>query len=215
MSPTGLRERKKLKTKEAIQREALRLFQEQGYAETTIEQIAAAAEISPSTFFNYFPTKEDLYFGGMLFFEEKLLGAVRERPPGESVLAAFRRPIFDGFKRLAGDEAIAAIVATGNVIHASPALEIREREIAARYTALLADLIAEEAGVKPGDVEAVGVASALMGVQRALVAYVRTRVLAGRRGEKLVSDARSQATRAFARLEKGLSGYGSRPSRTS
>jgi len=56
----GLRERKKLKTKEAIQREALRLFLEQGYAETTIEQIAAAADISPSTFFNYFPTKEDL-----------------------------------------------------------------------------------------------------------------------------------------------------------
>src|SRR5260370_33715714 len=56
----GLRERKKLKTKEAIQREALRLFQAQGYAETTIEQIAAAAEISPSTFFNYFPTKEDV-----------------------------------------------------------------------------------------------------------------------------------------------------------
>ena len=56
----GLRERKTLKTKEAIQREALRLFEEQGYGETTIEQIAAAAEISPSTFFNYFPTKEDV-----------------------------------------------------------------------------------------------------------------------------------------------------------
>src|SRR5258706_12446875 len=60
MSPAGLRERKKLKTKEAIQREALRLIAAQGYAETTIEQIAAAAEISPSTFFNYFPTKEDV-----------------------------------------------------------------------------------------------------------------------------------------------------------
>jgi AcrR family transcriptional regulator len=56
----GLRERKKLKTKEAIQREALRLFQEQGYEGTTIDQIAAAAEISPSTFFNYFPSKEDV-----------------------------------------------------------------------------------------------------------------------------------------------------------
>ncbi len=60
MSHSGLRERKKLKTKEAIQREALRLFQEQGYEETTIDQIAAAAEISPSTFFNYFPSKEDV-----------------------------------------------------------------------------------------------------------------------------------------------------------
>jgi len=56
----GLRERKKLKTRESIQREAMRLFQMQGYEETTIEQIAAAVEISPSTFFNYFPNKEDV-----------------------------------------------------------------------------------------------------------------------------------------------------------
>ena len=60
MTQTGLRERKKQKTREAIQREALRLFQAQGYEATTVEQIAAAAEISPSTFFNYFPTKEDV-----------------------------------------------------------------------------------------------------------------------------------------------------------
>ena len=56
----GLRERKKQKTKASIQREALRLFRKRGYEETTIEDIAAAAEISPSTFFNYFPSKEDV-----------------------------------------------------------------------------------------------------------------------------------------------------------
>jgi AcrR family transcriptional regulator len=60
VSTAGLRERKKQKTKAAIQREAMRLFKKQGYEETTIEQIAAAAEISPSTFFNYFPAKEDV-----------------------------------------------------------------------------------------------------------------------------------------------------------
>jgi AcrR family transcriptional regulator len=60
MTVPGLRERKKQKTKASIQREALRLFKKHGYEETTIEDIAAAAEISPSTFFNYFPTKEDV-----------------------------------------------------------------------------------------------------------------------------------------------------------
>jgi AcrR family transcriptional regulator len=60
MTVGGLRERKKQKTKASIQREALRLFKKHGYEETTIEDIAAAAEISPSTFFNYFPTKEDV-----------------------------------------------------------------------------------------------------------------------------------------------------------
>jgi AcrR family transcriptional regulator len=60
MTVAGLRERKKQKTKASIQREALRLFKKKGYDETTIEDIAAAAEISPSTFFNYFPSKEDV-----------------------------------------------------------------------------------------------------------------------------------------------------------
>jgi AcrR family transcriptional regulator len=60
MTVAGLRERKKQKTKASIQREALRLFKRHGYEETTIEDIAEAAEISPSTFFNYFPSKEDV-----------------------------------------------------------------------------------------------------------------------------------------------------------
>jgi AcrR family transcriptional regulator len=54
----GLRDRKKIQTGEAIRREAMRLIEENGYANTTVEQIADAAEVSPSTFFRYFPSKE-------------------------------------------------------------------------------------------------------------------------------------------------------------
>ena len=207
----GLRERKKQQTRELIADTARRLFADRGFDAVTVAQIARAANVSEVTVFNYFPTKEDLFFGGMQFFEEKLLDAVRERAPGESVLEAFRRPVLAGFPVLADEERIRSIVAARNLISASPSLEAHEREIVARYTRLLAEQLAEEAGTKPGDVEVMGVASALMGVQRAVADYVRSSVLAGRRGPKLVADARSQAVRGFERLEKGLADYGIKP----
>ena len=207
----GLRERKKQQTRELIADTAHRLFADRGFDAVTVAQIARAANVSEVTVFNYFPTKEDLFFGGMQFFEEKLLDAVRTRAPGESVLEAFRRPVLAGFPVLADEERIRSIVAARSLISASPSLEAHEREIVARYTRLLAEQLAEEAGTKPGDVEVMGVASALMGVQRAVADYVRSSVLAGRRGPKLVADARSQAVRGFERLEKGLADYGIKP----
>src|SRR5262249_44921406 len=75
----SLRERKKAKTRAAIQQHALRLFREQGYAATTVEQIAAAAEISPSTFFRYFPTKEDVVLYDDL--DPLLIAAFDAQPP--------------------------------------------------------------------------------------------------------------------------------------
>jgi AcrR family transcriptional regulator len=210
VAEAGLRERKKQQTREVIAGAARRLFDDRGFDAVTVAQIARVANVSEVTVFNYFPTKEDLFFGGMQFFEEKLLDAVRQRAPGESVLEAFRRPVLDGLKRLAADEPAAVIAAAGNVISASPALAAQEREIVARYTRLLAEQLAEEAGVAPDDVEAIAVASALMGVQRAMVGYIRSSILAGRRGPRLVADARSQARRGFGRLEKGLAEYGRR-----
>ena len=210
---TGLRERKKQQTRELIAETARRLFAERGFDAVTVAQVARAANVSEVTVFNYFSTKEDLFYGGMQFFEETLLDAVRARAPGESVLEAFRRPVLDGFKRLAADERAKMIRTAGKLIASSPALEAHEREIVARYTRQLAEQLAEEAGAKPGDVEAIGVASALMGVQRALVSYVRSSILAGRRGDQLVAAARSQAVRGFGRLEKGLADYGRKPAR--
>jgi AcrR family transcriptional regulator len=89
----GLRERKKQKTRNAIQREAMRLFAKQGYAETTIEQIAEAVEISPSTFFNYFPSKEELI--AFDDYDPLLAAAFAARPKDEPLGIAIRRAIVD------------------------------------------------------------------------------------------------------------------------
>ena len=88
-APLGLRERKKIKTRQAIRRAAFRLIDENGYAATTAAQIAEAAEVSPSTFFRYFPSKESLLLADDL--DPLILAAFEAQPPDLSLIQAFRR----------------------------------------------------------------------------------------------------------------------------
>jgi AcrR family transcriptional regulator len=207
----GLRERKKQQMRQAIAETARDLFAERGFEAVTVAEVARAANVSEGTVFNYFPTKEDLFYGPMEVFEAQLVEAVGARAPGESVLAAVRRFVLDGTRRLAAEEVADVIVRAAQIVTASPSLQAREREIVAHYTRALAAVIAEETGVGADDVEPQVVANALMGAQRALVDRVRASVLAGRRGPKLAADARSQGRRAFARLERGLADYDVKP----
>src|ERR1700744_4083588 len=84
----GLRERKKARTRASLREHALRLFREQGYQATTVEQIAAAAEVSPSTFFRYFPTKEEVVLQDDM--DIRLVEAFANRPPGRPPIPAIR-----------------------------------------------------------------------------------------------------------------------------
>jgi AcrR family transcriptional regulator len=201
----GLRERKKQQTRLAIAEAARRLFGERGFDAVTVADVAQEADVSEGTVFNYFPTKEDLFYSPMEAFEADLVAAVAQRKTGESVAAAFQRFVLE---RSAGLAERAELIATAvSVLTASPALRAREREISAQYTQALAELIAEEARKPRDDVEAAVVASALMGAQRTLVHYVRASVMAGRRGPDLTADARAQGRRAFKRLQRGLADY--------
>ncbi|MET9178381.1 TetR family transcriptional regulator [Kitasatospora aureofaciens] len=90
-APLSLRERKKLKTRQTVRREAYRLFVEQGYENTTVEQIAAAAEVSPSTFFRYFATKEDLVLTDE--YDPAMIASLMARPAGEPFLRSCRETL--------------------------------------------------------------------------------------------------------------------------
>jgi AcrR family transcriptional regulator len=203
----GLRERKKRETRQQIFDAANRLFVERGFDGVAVTEIARAADVSEVTVFNYFPTKEDLFYGGMQFFEEELISAVRDRPRGKSAVEAFRRRLLEGADGLAIKARVDAIRKAGQTISASPALVARERDIVDRYMRQLAAVLADETGASPDDVEPLAAAGALMVVHRMLVDHVRKSVLAGRRGSELVEDFRSQARKAFRRLEHGLGDY--------
>lgn len=198
----GLRERKKAQTREAIFSAARRLFESRGFDAVTVAEIARAADVSEVTVFNYFPTKEDLFYGGMERFEEELLEAVRSRRRNESAARALRRRLLESAAGLLDPERIRAIVESAAMVGAAPSLAARERAIVERYTRSLADLLGGSQ-----DVEALTAAIALMGAHRAVVEHVRSRVLGGLRGPELVEDTRSQIRRVYRRLERGLAGY--------
>jgi len=86
--PGGLRERKKARTRASIREHALRLFREQTYQGTTVEQIAAAAEVSPSTFFRYFPSKEDVVLQDDM--DTRMIEALERQPAGLGPVTAVR-----------------------------------------------------------------------------------------------------------------------------
>ncbi len=98
----GLRDRKKIQTRDAIRREAMRLFQANGYANTTIEQVAEAAEIAPSTFFRYFPTKESVLIANDL--DQVTIDALAQQPRDVSSLRAFRRALEITLAAVSADE---------------------------------------------------------------------------------------------------------------
>jgi AcrR family transcriptional regulator len=210
----GLRERKKQRTRALIGETARRLFAERGFDAVTVAEIAREAEVAEKTVYNYFPTKEDLFYHRLEAFEEELLATIRERAPGETVLEAFRRFQLAPrgiFAKLEADEARAAreqLRTVTRVITDSPALLARERQVFLRYTESLAALLAEETGARAEDLEPWVTANALLGLHRALIDFVRTRVLAGDDDrDRLARDLRAQARKAFARLEEGLGRY--------
>jgi AcrR family transcriptional regulator len=87
----GLRERKKAKTREAIVEAAIDLFERHGYEATTVEDIAAAADVSPRTFFRYFESKLDVVFAPKTDDAHDVEALVAARPADERPIEAFRQ----------------------------------------------------------------------------------------------------------------------------
>lgn len=141
----GLRELKKTRTRQSVQQAAMRLFDAQGYTATTVEQIAAAAEISTATFYRYYSDKEDIVIGDDdRALVEELIAA---RPPDETVAATLAAL----FQRLAAElEADKdAVIVRMRLMHGVPDLQARRSATRQKTADLLASLLAPRAGTDP------------------------------------------------------------------
>jgi AcrR family transcriptional regulator len=160
----SLRERKKARTRAAIREHALRLIREQGYDATTVEQIAEAAEVSPSTFFRYFPTKEDVVLQDdmELLWMDVFLG----QPPGMGPIAALRAGVRAAFEGMGAAE-LAQLRETMDMAIAVPAVQARMLAEFARTTQVIAQAVAERTGKDASDFPVQALAGAVVGIAMA------------------------------------------------
>jgi AcrR family transcriptional regulator len=208
----SLRERKKQATRVAIADTALGLFLARGFDQVTVADVARAAQVAVNTVFNYFPTKEDLFFDRQDEVVHRLARAVDARRPGESPAAAVRRAFVEALER---DEPTLGlspdVTAFWRTVEASPALQARLRLMAEQTEALLAAKLAElaEVGGAAGDDPAPRLlAAAIAGVDRALHAEIRRRIQAG----EDPAEVRRVVRRAAAGLDQAvLAAVGGQP----
>jgi AcrR family transcriptional regulator len=161
----SLRERKKARTRASLREHALRLFREQGYTATTVEQIAAAAEVSPSTFFRYFPTKEDVVLQDDM--DTRMVLALARQPAGLTPVAAIRASVREAWDSFTPQE-WEQIKEGARLSVGVPEIRARAMNEFARTINAIAAALGERVGRPPEDLQVRVLAGAVVGVMMAL-----------------------------------------------
>ena len=194
----GLRESKKLRTRQEIADTAMRLFVKRGFDHVTVAEVAEAAGVSEKTVFNYFPTKEDLFFDEVPARQAAAVDAIRQRRPSESVVAALRRLQARECPRLCSP----GFATFARIIEECPALQAKELAVMATFADVLAGAIRRELGAH--EVDAKIAANVLVSVHWQLFRNARAQALEGRHGPAAVRRLRRDLDRAYRLLEHGL-----------
>jgi AcrR family transcriptional regulator len=174
---SSLRERKKLATRRSIRRVALELIAERGFSHVTVEDIAAAADVSPRTFFNYFPSKEAVLFGADPGRAEEVRARLVHDLPGRSALEVLRVVLTDRARQLAAELAElggdpARWAAQMKAAHADPQLRAAQASHMAQVESGFASALAERLGTDPDrDPYPMLLASAATAVLRATMSF--------------------------------------------
>ena len=194
----GLRESKKLQTRQAIASTGMRLFVTRGFDHVTVGEVAREAGVSEKTVFNYFPTKEDIFFDEVPERLEALTDALRARRAGQSLVETMHQLHAKQCGRLTSP----GFAQFSRTIAESQALQAKETEVMAQFTDHLAATIREELGIHPADAQMA--ANLLMSVHWQFFRNARAHALAGRSGPTAVRHLRRDLDRAYRLLEHGL-----------
>ncbi|MFI0406037.1 TetR/AcrR family transcriptional regulator [Actinomadura sp. 3N508] len=206
-APTsGLRESKKQETRRLISDHATRLFIAQGFEQTTIAEIAAAARVAKKTVTNYFPRKEDLALDHQDAFIASLARTVTARRSGESALTALHRA-FTAAATAADPVAGFSGPDFARMIADSPTLSTRLRDLHDLREAALADALTEATGATRDDITPRAAAALLGAVHRTLFQRIQELTLAGQDNARISATVTAEADRAFALLEPSLADY--------
>ncbi|RZQ61792.1 TetR family transcriptional regulator [Amycolatopsis suaedae] len=201
----GLRERKKLRTRQAISDAAIALFLKSGFDAVSVAEIAEAAEVSKRTLFAYFPTKEDLVLHRFADHETESAWCVRERAVRQTPLAALRARFLTG---LAEREPITGLCEVPEVrdlfrmVLETPALAARMLQFNAGAERALAEALRETATVSA--LTARVAAAQVVAVQWTLAVDNHNRIVAGQAADQIYPIAVESARQAFALLARGL-----------
>jgi AcrR family transcriptional regulator len=193
----GLRETKKLATRQQIAGVAMRLFAVKGFDHVTVSEIAAEAGVSLKTVFNYFPTKEDLFFDEVPERLRRITEAIKDRPPGETILDSLRRLQLGDAPRMCSD----GFAVFARIIENSPALQAKEVDVMARFSYVLATTLQEE-GISERDARIA--AGLLMSVHRQFFRAARKRAIEGTTGPAALRQLKAELARAYELLDGGL-----------
>jgi AcrR family transcriptional regulator len=201
---TGLRDQKKQQTRRHIADVAARLFAANGFDNVTVDEVAQAAEVSRKTVFNYFPTKEDLVFDLEDEREERLIELVRARPPGMSLVEAFRQDMVRFVRFLGTKEPGFQHGGFTGLMRSSPSLQRRGQQMLGRQERCVAEAIAQLMSTPEWDPVAGTVARALLGACRSVMVDCHRRLDDDQHPADVAAALEPEIDRVFTLLDHGL-----------
>ncbi len=203
MDSSGLRERKKARTRRLIADTAARLFAERGYEHVAVSDVAREAEVAEQTVYNYFPTKEQLVTDRDQQIQDRLCALIRARPPGVTPAAAIRGFVLES---VAGIRRVPPEIWRGELGYLaaiSPTLHRLALELTDRQAAALGSAICDTTAVPPEIAQLHGIA--LAGVFQIIISDAGRRTSEGQSQAKIADELYPMVEKILDELDRWLS----------